>query len=96
MTKIQIEPESVDGLSASITAAAADIEGKLSTLGSASSTLQGQWSGEAMQAFAAMHRSWAADMADIAAVAHASAKAATKAATAFREADDRVGALWTL
>ena len=96
MTNIKIEPDSVDGLSASISAAAGDIEGKLSALTSSSNTLQGRWSGEAMNAFAGMYSSWQTDMAAIATAAEAAAGAATTAATAFRTADDSVGALWSL
>jgi WXG100 family type VII secretion target len=95
-SKIQIEPDTVDGLSANISSAAGEIETKLSNLTSASTTLQGQWAGAAMEAFAAQYSSWSADMAAIAVAAEASAKAAKTAATAFRNADDRVGALWSL
>jgi WXG100 family type VII secretion target len=96
MTNIQIEPDSVDSLSSSISTAAGAIEGKLTSLTSASTTLQGRWRGEAMEAFAVAYASWSDDMAAIAVAAHASAGAATAAATAFRNADDRVGSLWSL
>jgi len=96
MTNIKIEPDLVDGLSSSISTAAGDIDGKLSALTSASNTLQGRWSGAAMDAFAGMYSSWATDMAAITKAAEAAAGAATTAATAFRTADDSVGALWSL
>ena len=95
-SRIQIEPDTVDGLSSSISTAAGEIESKLTSLTSASTTLQGRWAGEAMEAFAAKYSSWSADMSAIAVAAEASAKAAKTAATAFRNADDRVGALWSL
>ena len=96
MTNIKIEPDSVDDLSASISTAAGEIEGKLASLTSASNTLQGRWSGEAMQAYSGAYTSWAADMAAMAKVGSAAAKAATTAATAFRTADDSVGSLWSI
>ncbi|MGV8884568.1 MAG: WXG100 family type VII secretion target [Microbacteriaceae bacterium] len=96
MTHIQIEPDSVDSLSSSISTAAGEIETKLGNLTSASATLQGEWAGEAMNAFAVKYSSWSAEMDAIAVAANAAAGAATTAATAFRTADERVGALWSL
>ncbi|OAN40990.1 WXG100 family type VII secretion target [Microbacterium sp. H83] len=96
MTDYSVEPPQVEALGAALEAAASGIEDRLSGLSRAAGTLAGQWQGDASTAYQGRQSGWLQEMGAHAAALHGAADAARTAAEAYRNADDRVGALWSI
>ncbi|WP_159808564.1 WXG100 family type VII secretion target [Cellulomonas citrea] len=96
MTDVKVDPAALTDRAAAVATHATELGEELTSLQLASTAMTARWSGAAQEAYVVSYQSWAGQMRTQQAVLAHAASAATAAAAAYREADERVARLWGL
>lgn len=96
MTDYSVKPPLVESLAAALDSSAASVHSSLGALSRSSSTLAGQWRGDAAEAYRERQATWLQEMSAHTRALEGAADAARAAAQAYASADDRVGQLWSI
>ncbi|MFF2271216.1 WXG100 family type VII secretion target [Agromyces sp. NPDC058136] len=94
MSDFRVTPETLSGSASTLSGVHAELSAQLDRLRTSANALAGQWDGAAQQAFVSRYSAWSAELDHLSAVLELTSAAAADVSEIYRNADERVGALW--